>query len=102
MSDRKFSDRNEVAGLDVALVSSEKRQTDRVEHWAEAARLAAGDVGARPFLRAHPELITLVECADTGRPDDIDTAEDLDRIRRLMTGTPAPPSDGSRPRPARG
>jgi CTP:molybdopterin cytidylyltransferase MocA len=93
-------------GASVAVASYAGKPRNPVliarEHWAEAARLAAGDVGARPFLRAHPELITLVECADTGRPDDIDTAEDLDRIRRLMTGTPAPPSDGSRPRPARG
>jgi CTP:molybdopterin cytidylyltransferase MocA len=50
------------------------------EHWPAAITLAAGDVGARPFLRAHPDLVTLVECADTGRPDDIDTPEDLARI----------------------
>lgn len=55
-------------------------------HWARAIELAAGDVGARPFLRAHPELITLVECGDTGRPDDIDTADDLARIRREFGG----------------
>ena len=53
------------------------------EYWAAATDLAAGDVGARPFLRAHPELVTLVECGDTGRPDDIDTPADLDRIARL-------------------
>ena len=38
------------------------------EHWAEVAALAVGDVGARPFLVAHPDLVTLVECGDTGRP----------------------------------
>jgi CTP:molybdopterin cytidylyltransferase MocA len=54
------------------------------EHWARAIELAVGDVGARPFLRAHPELVTLVECGDTGRPDDIDTPGDLDRIGRLL------------------
>jgi CTP:molybdopterin cytidylyltransferase MocA len=53
------------------------------EHWAAATDLAEGDVGARPFLRAHPELVTLVECGDTGLPDDIDTPADLDRIARL-------------------
>jgi nicotine blue oxidoreductase len=49
-----------------------------------------GDTGARPFLRAHPELVTTVECGDTGRPDDIDTPEDLARIRselRFPTGS---------------
>lgn len=54
------------------------------EHWARAVELAAGDVGARPFLRAHPELVALVECGDTGRPDDIDTPADLDRVARLL------------------
>jgi CTP:molybdopterin cytidylyltransferase MocA len=50
------------------------------EHWAAVSELATGDTGARPFLRAHPELVTLVECGDTGSPDDVDTPEDLDRV----------------------
>jgi CTP:molybdopterin cytidylyltransferase MocA len=62
------------------------------EHWPRAIELAAGDVGARPFLRAYPELVTLVECGDTGRPDDIDTQDDLDRIGRLLTGEEPVPS----------
>jgi hypothetical protein len=33
-------------------------------------------------LRAHPDLVTLVECGDTGSPDDIDTPADLDRVTR--------------------
>src|SRR5260370_36515127 len=53
-------------------------------HWAEVTRLAVGDVGARPFLRARSELVTLVDCSDTGRPDDIDTRDDLDRVGRLL------------------
>jgi CTP:molybdopterin cytidylyltransferase MocA len=56
------------------------------QHGAEVIDLAAGDVGARPFLRAHPDLVTLVECADTGRPDDVDTTDDLARL----TGPSAP------------
>ncbi|HEY7145257.1 MAG TPA: nucleotidyltransferase family protein [Streptosporangiaceae bacterium] len=51
------------------------------EHWPAVLALAVGDVGARPFLRAHPGLVTAVECGDTGCPDDVDTAADLDRIR---------------------
>lgn len=41
-------------------------------HWPEVAALAVGDVGARPFLAARPELVTTVPCDDTGRPDDVD------------------------------
>lgn len=61
------------------------------QHWPDVIRLADGDVGARPFLRAHPELVTWVDCSDTGRPDDIDTPDDLDRIERLLAHrTPLP------------
>ena len=59
------------------------------EHWAAVAGLAAGDTGARPFLRAHPELVTLVECGDTGSPDDVDTPEDLARVRGAATARSA-------------
>lgn len=48
-------------------------------HWPDVLALAVGDTGARPFLRAHPEWVTLVECGDTGSPFDIDTPEDLAR-----------------------
>ena len=50
------------------------------EHWAEVMATATGDQGARVFLRSRPDLITLVECGDTGRPDDVDTPADLARI----------------------
>jgi CTP:molybdopterin cytidylyltransferase MocA len=53
------------------------------EHWPEVIALASGDAGARPFLRAHPELVTPVECGDTGSPDDVDTSADLERIEGL-------------------
>jgi CTP:molybdopterin cytidylyltransferase MocA len=55
------------------------------EHWAAVAELATGDTGARPFLRAHPELVTLIECGDTGSPDDVDTPEDLARVAGVTT-----------------
>jgi nicotine blue oxidoreductase len=54
-------------------------------HWAAVAELATGDTGARPFLRAHPELVTLIECGDTGSPDDVDTPEDLARVQAVAT-----------------
>jgi CTP:molybdopterin cytidylyltransferase MocA len=46
-------------------------------HFAEVMELAVGDVGARPFLRAHPDLVTRVPCDDVGDPADIDTPQDL-------------------------
>lgn len=55
------------------------------QRWPAVLELATGDTGARAFLRAHPGLVTLVECGDTGSPDDIDTPEDLARVRREAT-----------------
>ena len=52
-------------------------------HWPAVIELATGDAGARPFLRARPELVTLVECGDTGSPDDVDTPQDLARVRAV-------------------
>ena len=76
------------AGAGVAVSCYDGRPRNPVlisrEHWAEVIALAAGDVGARPFLRAHPELVTQVECGDTGRPDDVDTLDDLSRVERLL------------------
>jgi CTP:molybdopterin cytidylyltransferase MocA len=45
------------------------------DYWAEAARGAVGDAGARALLAAHADELTLVECGDVARPDDIDTPE---------------------------
>jgi CTP:molybdopterin cytidylyltransferase MocA len=69
------------------------------EHWPEVTALAVGDAGARPFLRAHPDLVTLVECGDTGRPDDVDTRSDLDRLATLVQpGLAQPPPVTTDPR----
>ena len=50
------------------------------DHWAAVVRLAVGDRGARPFLDAHPELVTLVECGDVATAADVDRPSDLDRF----------------------
>ena len=47
------------------------------EIWADVARTVAGDEGARGWLRAHPHLVTPVECTDLGRWADIDVPTDL-------------------------
>jgi len=77
------------AGASVAVAAYAGKPRNPVliarEHWAAVTELAAGDTGARPFLRAHPELVTLVECGDTGSPDDVDTPEDLARVRTATT-----------------
>ncbi|WP_411151162.1 NTP transferase domain-containing protein [Streptomyces sp. A30] len=49
-------------------------------HWAGIAATATGDRGARAYLKAHEEAITLVECGDVAEPYDIDTAADLEHL----------------------
>ncbi len=84
-------------GASVAVAAYDGKPRNPVlvarEHWPEVIALAAGDTGARAFLRARPDLVTLVECGDTGSPDDIDTPADLARI----AGTLADPQRGQLP-----
>lgn len=47
--------------------------------WPEVAELARGDTGARAWLRAHADQVTVVACDDLGSDADIDTAADLER-----------------------
>lgn len=48
--------------------------------WTDIAVGAVGDQGARAYLRAHRDAITLVECSDVAQAYDIDTAEDLSHL----------------------
>ncbi|MFI2779584.1 nucleotidyltransferase family protein [Streptomyces sp. ALB3] len=48
--------------------------------WADISSAAVGDQGARAYLRAHGDAITLVECSDVAQAYDIDVAEDLTRL----------------------
>jgi nicotine blue oxidoreductase len=80
------------AGAGVAVAGYHGKPRNPVllarEHWPEVIATATGDQGARAFLRARPELVTLVECGDTGRPDDIDTPSDLEHIAVSRPGRP--------------
>jgi len=81
------------AGAGVAVAAYDGRPRNPVllarEHWPEVIAMATGDRGARAFLRARPDLVTLVECGDTGRPDDIDTPADLEHIAIRKPGSPS-------------
>jgi nicotine blue oxidoreductase len=79
------------AGASVAVAAYEGKPRNPVllarEHWPEVIATALGDQGARTFLRARPDLVTLIECGDTGRPDDIDTPADLEKLARRYRGS---------------
>ena len=81
------------AGAEVAVACYAGRPRNPVligrVHWAEAAAAARGDLGARAFLRSRPDLVTQVECGDIGRPDDLDTPADLERISALVRAAEA-------------
>ena len=76
------------AGAELVVAAYHGRPRNPVllarRHWTGVIAAADGDTGARPYLRAHPALVTLVECADIGSPDDVDTPEDLARVSALL------------------
>jgi CTP:molybdopterin cytidylyltransferase MocA len=47
------------------------------DRWGPIAASAVGDRGARAYLKAHSEAITLIECSDVADDYDIDTPDDL-------------------------
>ena len=51
--------------------------------WPSLLDELSGAEGARRFLRRHPELVVEVPCDGVADPADVDTAEDLERVRRL-------------------
>jgi len=87
-----------LCGARIAVASYDGRQRNPVllarDEWAGVLALATGDVGARPYLRVHPDRVTAVECGDIGRPDDVDTPEDLARVSRLLAAAGAAPAPG--------
>ena len=51
------------------------------DRWAGITESAVGDRGARAYLAAHADAVTLVECGDVAEAYDIDTPEDLRHLR---------------------
>jgi CTP:molybdopterin cytidylyltransferase MocA len=82
-----------IAGAPIAVATYDGRPRNPVlidrAHWPGLLATTTGDTGARPFLRAHPDLVTPVDCTGTGRPDDIDTPEDLARARGAIERAPS-------------
>ncbi|MFJ6694864.1 NTP transferase domain-containing protein [Streptomyces sp. NPDC091272] len=50
------------------------------DRWADIARTAVGDRGARAYLKEHAAELTLVECGDVAEAYDIDLPQDLARL----------------------
>jgi CTP:molybdopterin cytidylyltransferase MocA len=80
------------AGAPVVVAAYEGKPRNPVlidrEYWPAVLEMAVGDTGARPFLRAHPTLVTPVECGDIGGAFDIDTPADLARVAADWPASP--------------
>ena len=74
-------------GADVAVATYGGRRRNPVlfsrDAWPPLLEDLSGDEGARGFLRRRPELVVEVPCDGVGDPADVDTVEDLERVRRL-------------------
>lgn len=49
--------------------------------WSDLLAGLSGDEGARSVLRERPELVVEVDCGGVSDPTDVDTTEDLRRLR---------------------
>jgi len=56
----------------------------------DEARALDGDVGARVLLRGHPDLLAEVDVGEGPASWDVDTPDDLERVRRAGRGADVP------------
>jgi nicotine blue oxidoreductase len=71
---RRVSAHGDPAALVVATYHGERGHPVLLgrDHWAGVAELAVGDVGARPYLRAHHDRVVTVGCEDVADGTDLD------------------------------
>jgi CTP:molybdopterin cytidylyltransferase MocA len=80
---RRLLDRRGERAAVVASYGGEPRNPAllNASAWPSVCELAVGDVGARAWMRAHPEQVLAVACDDLGGDIDIDTAADLKGLK---------------------
>lgn len=72
----------EGAGIAIPLYQGQKgHPVGFAGRFGDALRALEGDTGARSVIHAHPEAVRLVQIDDPGILADVDTPEDLERIR---------------------
>ncbi len=71
------------AGVAVATYGGKRRNPVLFSRgvWPDLISELSGDEGARAVLRKRPELVVEVDCDGVGDPVDVDTEEDLRRLR---------------------
>jgi CTP:molybdopterin cytidylyltransferase MocA len=76
---RRLIESRDAASAVVASYGGENRNPVLLARsvWEDVCAMAVGDVGARAWLRAHPDHVVAIACDDLGSDVDIDTPDDL-------------------------
>lgn len=84
---RRLLDRRGASPAVVASYGGEPRNPALLDAsiWPAVGESAVGEVGARAWMRAHPDQVLAVACDDLGGDIDIDTVEDLVRVEEGPT-----------------
>ena len=69
--------------------------------WADVAAAAAGEEGARSWLRANGQIVEAVPCDDVASPADVDTPHDLARLAEAQQQQRTTTNEGTVPHAAR-